>query len=92
MELIIYNSQTIQDLPPTRRSAVLTQPASAKFTTHESRARVAYHLAAILALVHFVTSSTVKCIASIADPNLVVSLEFVAPMASCYLIMLFYCM
>jgi len=71
-----------RDSPPTSGGTILAQPASAKFATHERRTRVTHHLAAILALIHFVASSAVKCIAAIADPDFMVCLELVAPMTS----------
>ena len=69
--------------PSTRGGAVLAQPTSTKFATHKCWARVTNNLAAIFTLIHFVTTSTIKRIAAIADPNLMVCLELVAPMTSC---------
>lgn len=72
-----------ENSPSARRGAVLAQPAPAELAAHERRARVAHHLAAILALVHLVAPAAVEGVAAVAHADLVVGLELVAPVACC---------
>ena len=66
-------------VPTTSSSTFLAESTSTEFAAQKSGTTGTNDFATIIALIHFVTGSAVKSIASIADPYFVVGLEFMAP-------------
>lgn len=72
-----------QDNPTlgTGRGTLLTERRSTKFAREQRPARLAYHLATIVTLIHVFALLAEEGVAAIADSNLVIGLEFMAPVA-----------
>lgn len=72
---------TERNLPAARRCAVLAKSAAAELARKERRTGRADDLSAVVALVHLVASAAVEGVAPVANPDFVVGLELVAPVA-----------